>query len=567
MRVGILIAGAAAFAGLASPAAAQQADFRACDGFRAPSRSADGMQRRARPIFSTMMPVLGTSIPRSVDRAAGESGIKSCDNALASDLLQPTHALRRASLLRARGLYRLAAGDHERALADLAASDEAAAGADDIYYRRSLGVGTILLRGYAHHLAGRRDEAVAAARAAIEARPTDPELASAAADLILAATGDWDLYAETLRGAARYDPGIIVPLFVIAQLRGRFEEAVALQPQIVFGVPTARGGSLVGGRDALIATNFVAQIDIDGSGAFARAATGRREEALAEFRALEQRVEAALEPPVPPAATAPTADQRDYRRANDRHRQIAGRAAEARTRLAFWRRMVELRTMADDGRAAEAVAQLAESPLAHSAYALAVYEALARARPEARPELDPRIEAARTAVRGQLARIAEPNLSAFGRRLPESEHASRLPSYSGGSDGFLGNDGFMSRRAAIEGARTVKFQADEGTAATNSEMALLRAAELAREQGKGGFIVLDRRVLQRTLVTRQYGAVIDTDHEGFIAEIDVVFTDRDALPAGLETAGWRFVDAADVIARLGPIYRRPAATGARGRRN
>ncbi|HYG28785.1 MAG TPA: hypothetical protein VD887_01070 [Allosphingosinicella sp.] len=562
MKRAILFAGAAALAGLAAPAAAQQADFRACDGFRAPGRDADGMQRRARPIFSTMLPVLGTTIPRELTREAGAAGIKACDDALASPLLLPAYALRRASLLRARGLYRLAAREDQAALADFAASDEAAAAANDLYYRRSLGLGTALLRAYAHHLGGRRDDAVAGARAVLEARPTDPESGSAAADLILAATGDWDVYTQTVRGVARYDPGLLVPLYIVSTLRGRFEEALALQPQIVFGVPSTRGGSLVGGRGSLIANNFMTQLDIDGSGAFARAALGRRAEAEAEIAALAERVEAALRAPTPPA---PEADQREYRRANDRYRQIEPRAEEARGRLAFWRRLVELRAMIDSGRAAEAAEQLTERPLGNSIYGLTIYEALARARPEARAMVEPRIEAARTAVQAQLARIAELGLSSLGRRLPESEDARRLPGYNGGSDGFLGGDGFMSRRAVLEGARTVKFQSDDGTAATNAEMALLRAAELAQEQNKGGFIVLDRRVLQRTLVTRQYGAVIDTDHEGFVAELDVVFADANALPAGFEQSGWRFVDAADVIARLGPVYRRPADASRRRR--
>lgn len=563
MRIAILLAGAAALGGLAAPAAAQQADFRACDGFRAPGRDADGMQRRAQPIFSTMMPVLGTSIPREVGREAGAAGVKACDEALASPLLQPAYALRRASLLRARGLYRLAAGDHQAALADFDASDEAAAPASDLHYRRSLGLGTALLRGYAHHLAGRREEAVAAADAVIGARPTEPGLSSAAADLILAATGDWDRYTATVREAARYDPGLLIPLYIVSTLRGRFEEALSLQPQILFGIPSTRGGSLVGGRASLVVTNFLAQIEIDGSAAFARAALGRHAEAEAEMTALGERIEAALRAPAQPPAEA---EQREYRRANERYRQIEPRAEEARGRLAFWRRLVELRAMADTGRATEAVAQVTASPLGNSIYGLTIYEALARSRPEAREWLAPRIASARTAVQAQLARLADISLSVLGRRLPESEDARRLPGYNGGSDGFLGSDGFMSRRAALEGARTVKFQSDEGTAATNAEMALLRAAELAREQHKGGFIVLDRRVLQRTLVTRQYGAVIDTDHEGFVAELDVVFADRNALPAGFEQSGWRFVDAADVIARLGPVYRRPAdAAGRRTR--
>jgi hypothetical protein len=397
----------------------------------------------------------------------------------------------------------------------------------------------------------------------IAARPTDPELSAAAADIILAATGDWDVYTATLRGIAAYDPTVLMSLYPIAAVRGRFEEAAAIQPQIVLTVPSQRGGNLVGGRSPIVVGNFLTQIELDGSAAFALAATGQKARAEAGLRALADRVEADLtRPELPPGVT----DRSTIRRELNRFEQLSPRAEEARTRVAFWRTLVDLRLMAAHGRAAEAATRVRTERIGQGIYALNIYEAVAAAHPASRAELEPLIAAARQAVDQSLARIAETDLSELGRRLPEAELATRVPAYEGGSDGILGNDGFMSRAASIPGARTVKFQSDEGTAATNAEMALLRAAELARERNMAGFIILDRRVLQRTLVTRQYGAVIDTDHEGYIAELDVVFVNPDALPAGLEGAGWRFVDAEAVRSRLDPVYRRRPAAPA-NRRN
>lgn len=549
-------------AALASPAAAQGGSFRDCDGFRAPTRTADGLNRRAQSLFTTPLGYGGINMPVPVDAQFAAKGVSACEAALASPLLLLEHALRRASLIRARGIYRLAARDGSAALADFAASEEAAGTASPLY-SRSLGLGTDLLRAYALHLAGRKDEAVAAARAAQAARPTSAELGIAAASVILAASGDWDAYSAASREVARYNPNAFLGLYTVALLRGRFDEAVALHPHIVLGVPSSRDGSLVGGTGALVATNFVARIDIDGTAAFALAELGQRERAEAELRSLSERVDSALtEPTLPPGET----EQRSIRRELQRYRQISTRAAEGRARLASWRRMVDLRLMASDGRAAEAAAAVIAQPVGGTRFGLSLYEAIAAAHPESRENLAPLIAAARRNVDSQLDGIAAFDLSELVRLLPEAENESRISGYGRGSDGFLGSEGFMSRQAAIPGARAVKFSTDQGTASTSSEMALLRAAEMAIEQNMRGFVILDRRVLQRTLVTTQYGREIDRDHEGFVAEIDVVFVNPDALPAGIASAPWRYLDAAEVRSRLAPVYVRRAPAAPRDRR-
>jgi hypothetical protein len=568
MNVASILSAAALGAGfcaaLASPAAAQANSFRDCDGFRPPSRTADGLHRRGESLFATPARFAGIDLPSRVDAQLAAKGVSACEAALASPLLLPEQNLRRASLVRARGIYRLAAGDGAAALADFAESRQVAGSADPLYLR-SLGLGTDMLSAYALHLAGRKDEAVAAARAAHAARPTNAELGTAAAMLILAATGDWDAYAAASRDVARYNPPAFLGLYTVALLRGRFEEAVALQPHIVLGVPSTRDGTLVGGTAMLVAANFLTRIDIDGSAAFALAALGQRERAEAELRSLTERVDAALtEPRLPPGVT----DQRSIRRELQRYRQISPHAANGRSRLASWRRMVDLQVMAANGRAAEAATQVLAEPVGATRFGLSLYEAIAAADPGSRERLEPLIAAARRNVEGQLANLARLSLPEFVRLLPEAENESRVSGYNRGSDGFLGNEGFMSREAAIPGARTVKFSTDQGTASTNSEMALLRAAEMALEQNMSGFVVLDRRVLQRTLVTSQYGAEVSRDHEGFVAEIDVVFVNRDALPAGISAAPWRYIDAEDVRARLAPVYVRrgpPATQGRRGR--
>jgi tetratricopeptide (TPR) repeat protein len=517
------------------------------------------MQRRAQGIVASRISIGGSTIQMSSDPASATKAVEACDAALASPLLLPAQILRRASLIRGRGIHRLVAGDTQAALADFALSDETA-GSGEPLYRRSLGLGTQLLRAFAHHQAGRKDEAVAAARAAMAARPTHPETSLAAARIMLAATGDWDSYLGALRSLARYNPTAIQSLFGLAMVRGRFDEMLALQPHIVFAVPHTRDGS--SGLSAELVGNFVSQIEIDGASAFALAALGRKAEAEAALAGIGRRIDEVLtEPTLPPGVT----DRSTIRREVRRHRQFSLNEDRMRSRFAFWRKMTELRLLADT-RPAEAATQAAAASLGANRLSLAIYEAIAAAHPDSRAEMAPRIEAARASVDATLASLATTNINQIADLLPEYENASRVSGYNGGSDGFFGTEGYMTREsAALPGARTVIFETDQGTAGTNWEMALLRAAELAVREGKSGLVVIDRRVLQKTLITTQYGREIDRDHEGFVAEVDVVFADPNALPAGLTTAGWRVLDAAEVVAQLAPVYR-PAAAPA-NRRN
>jgi hypothetical protein len=242
---------------------------------------------------------------------------------------------------------------------------------------------------------------------------------------------------------------------------------------------------------------------------------------------------------------------------------LSERGKDARERFAFYQNLVRWRLMAADGRAAQAAADVLRAPPGADGLALNLYEALAVADPESRARLDPIVAEARRRIATQLAQLAALNSAEIVDGLPEGEFASRVPGYNGGSDDIilgLGGDGFMSRRSSIPGARTVKFASDEGTPSTNSEMALLRAAELARARNMRGLILLDRRITERMSQTTSYGRIVDTDHQGFEAELDVLFVDPAALPAGFETAGWRVLDADQIYSQLAPVYiRRPAA--------
>ena len=124
--------------------------------------------------------------------------------------------------------------------------------------------------------------------------------------------------------------------------------------------------------------------------------------------------------------------------------------------------------------------------------------------------------------------------------LPDTDSDARQPKYDSGTDSSIltTEGGYMGRKGPTEHSRTIKFNSSGGTGETVSELALMRAAEMAREQNKKGFVVLARRLVPRTVTmgTQSFP-------DGFEAEIDVEFVDPAALPERYADAAWRVVDA------------------------
>lgn len=92
------------------------------------------------------------------------------------------------------------------------------------------------------------------------------------------------------------------------------------------------------------------------------------------------------------------------------------------------------------------------------------------------------------------------------------------------------------------------------------EMALLRAADLARQSGKKGLIIVDRHDTAFTISTESYGTVVRTDPNGFETDLDVLFVDPNALPAKYQDQGWRVIDVDEAYNSLAPVYIRSKAS-------
>lgn len=520
---------------LAAPGLAAPEDFRVCDGYLPPNAEGDGLA--GRPIELAALVAA---------RGDGAKAIAACEAALNDPALLPAYVMRRASLIRARGIHRFAAGARDAAYADFDLAGRTAAPLGDGLYERSLAPGAQLLRAYGSLQAGAAEAAVTQSREAAAMRPIDTDFGQFAARIQLAANRDWDQYAATQRALARYDPSRLQSLLAFSFLRGRFEDVVALQPLLRFDLPEARGGyQLVGAADRHV-DMLITRIQIEGIHAYALAALGRADEARQVLRTAEIRVERAMtRPPNAPGRSTPSRDAMTLWRAH------APRGPEADAALARWRRFVDLRLRVAAGETAGVAAELQRDMPPHDPALLDILRALRRADPgpSAFSAREGEIEQTIASV---ISRLSALDLRTVLAGLPDAESSARQPHYDGGSDSsiLMTEGGYMSRAGPIEGSRTIKFTSTKGTEAMVAELAFLRAAELAREQGKSGFIVLGRRIISRT-TTMGYG---NSFPSGFEAEIDVVFVDPGAMPAGFEGQEWRVVEAEAIFPSLHRIY-------------
>jgi hypothetical protein len=556
MTIGIAMALAPAVASAHGEREVSGADFPACDGYVAPGRSSDGISRGVSGFTALMVGGTDSSQLRRSEPVYGSRGISTCSALLDYRWMLPEYRLRRASLLEARGMHRLATGDAAGALADFDLARDSAGGGDALTDRSFL-LGLRLVRAYAQYKAGDADNAARESQAVIAARPYDSRLAQCAAQLQFAAARDWPAYLRNLREIARIDPNLIPVLLALAFSQGEFGEVIALHPQIRLNTPPApSGGYIVPERDAAIAEVAVRQAALDGMHAYALQARGQNAEADAGLAAGRARLAQAMaEPPLETGRDQLTRAQRAH------YAAMLVRRPEAEARLENWARMVRLRRLVAEGNVAAVIADLETKPVDPDSAALDLFGAMIRAQPPLGAEMGGMVDRLRHQIATEVDRALELSVQELARRLPEPESVQRMPNYDGGA-GLLDGNGYRSLPGtAGVGTQTIRFASGRGSISVASEMALLRAADLARHGGHRGLIVLRRGYVVRSITTyTYYGGGGATTPSGQEAEIEVAFVDPAALPPAYAGAGWRVLDPEAIWSALSPIYARSSPT-------
>lgn len=530
-------------------------EFARCDGFGAPNKNGDGMTVMAGQLANLFVAYGAYGNTTRSDVRVGADGARMCDAALAAPALEPRYELRRASLLRARAIHRLAAGDRAGAAADVAASRAAVGPASGgALYERSMAVGADYVEAYALAMDGRKAEAAALARAAFAKRPYSRQSA-VAAWLVLEKAGDRSELEAHLRALSRLNPEAIEGLYDALVEDGRWADALAVYPQMK--APRLRqearpyGYGPAGPLDVREKVAAEAWGLRRGAGqAYALAASGAPAEARAALAAARERLARVSEPPAAP--TIRPGRRKVLKRDQERYEFETRANATLRDRggdiLERWAPLIEARALLAEGDTAGALAAVqALDP--RRIPDPAIWSDLRAAVRERLPEAEKARLVPMRAVEGEARPAAA--LTTLLQALPEAERIENLPRFEARTSSWGG----WSIDTRDDGVTEIRYHSVDATAPSAvEEMALLRAADLALKAGKPGVLVIGRKDTQHTTYVVTYGVPGPPIPTGYSSDLEVLLVDPAALPPGYAGAEWRVLDAAKIYADLEPHY-------------
>ena len=522
----LMLASALAFG--AGPAlAGEPSDWVRCDGLAKPENVGVTLSRLVPAIMTAGLMGLPEA-SREQPAASGATGVGACDTVLADPLLEKYWA-RKVSLLKARALHHVEAGDLDAALADLNATHAAAAGnVDDATFARSLGASTQLFEAAAQLKKQQFTQAEALAIKAADARPYSLEV-GAAAVRILSIDPHWSPDEDrVLTRVAALEPDLRLARAASREWGGRYAEAAEDWRAMVdssislSNIRLPPGAKLPGSDPTLLAR-----------AALASARAGQTQEAaslIARFK-----TEAAASDNLAQTLTS----------------LRAGQYVAAKSYVA----LAEAWLLVNAGKpdeAREAIKPLGDRLPATPA-TLDLMERLKPPTPTGTVSLAPsgpvQMNMLMTANRVDAAGRLDP--ASFAKALPPLERADR--SYSKQAMWFKPN-GFKDKKTADGKGASIEFSGATSTHAAVEEMMLLRAAQLTREAGKTGFVVRKRADYRQYMVQTMYGSEISRTANGFKTTAEIEFVDLP--PAG--NADTLVFNADTVWNDLSPIYTTPA---------
>ncbi|HVV64917.1 MAG TPA: hypothetical protein VHC42_05575 [Rhizomicrobium sp.] len=544
---------------------ASSEQYRGCDGYGAASSAGDGMTEWATVLLLFNPPGYGNTSRSGASR--GAEGIADCDAALVD--LPTKHWRRKVSLLRARALHRLDEGDAPGAISDLDLADAAASTGNDLLYARSLGLGVKYVRALAVRRSGQEANGEALALSTEAERPYDRQ-SVVAAMIALGPKAPKDDRIGLERALAKLVPTAVDALFVEALAGADFKNAIVLYGQLTpyreYGLVNISDGQQRERQMRDFAMEEFFRASRAGAYAFALAAVGRDADARAALAEARTKLSADTQPPPPldpSLSSSEHARETAYREENVANRkkvaELAGQTIDQ------WQSRVEMRLALSAGNAAQALAALKASQLKPGWPEKTMLDEILQRLPKA----DVSSRGAAQALRASISDVGEePSLETLFKALPEPETAERVPPYiearkpflaMTGSQADLDAEGYRTRGPDGRGVVTVGFRGDRGTASMIEEMALLRTADMARQQGKKKILIVDRRDTAFSISTTYYGTPLRTDPDGFQTELDVLLTNADSLPAEFTGQAWRLLDADEIYNALAPVYIRPQA--------
>ena len=547
--------------------------FQQCDGYGTPTLTGDGMTKPATGLFGLMKPNGSAGNTLRVTPSLGSAGVAACDQALADPRLRDDFWLRRTSLLRARAIHDLASGSGranlDQALVDLDRAVAAVRDPAEPFYQRSLGLGLDLVRAFTIRQRGEDAKAKEIVARAYDKRTFNRQVLFA----MQAAIGDDRTPVSDMslgQALARLDPRHIDAMFIDAFYAGNLAQVLALHPHLVapldtpdIGVGNQRTADLQAAYDAAKKAKYDA--DRLGRLAYAKTALGQAQAARQLLADAKTRIERETPARLEPDYSKKEGGAARTARAINSVAVVAG--AEAAQLIEDWTTVVALRADIDNKASVDIeplVNRIGQLPRVGAPVEL--LEALQRRWPTI-PELNAVIAERRSADERQRRKDYFTQVKMLFEGLPHTEMAGTVAPYKKAKSDFAGYmwggiSGFKLLGEPTSKNLTVQFLSEYGSPAVTEELALLRAADVARSRGYSGFVIVGRRDYQRSESTMYYGTVLRTDPTGYMSQLDVELMDRDAMPDAYKSVPWRVINVDAVIASLGPAYNMPAAVAA-----
>ncbi|PKP82998.1 MAG: hypothetical protein CVT79_02830 [Alphaproteobacteria bacterium HGW-Alphaproteobacteria-18] len=525
---------------------AQQAYF-SCDGFGNVLDSGDGLTK-----LPSNWIVYAGDLQRN-KFPLGEVGRARCDIAVSEiDQSFPQYWQRKASLLQSRALHEIALKDFDAAFASLDAAQAVARTHSDMYFDRSIGLNTDILRTLAFSKTGQADEALTLANQTLAKRP----YAKATGVAVMSALGPeapQDAVIALLKHNAATFPFARRSLFLYLFENERYDEALEVVDMVAPPEPVKAAGTDLRARYTAEVRRPVAAahywIEIYGRAAYAEAALGKNEKAR-DWLAKMQVAHTDAKPVVRVLPQEATTSDKTRRVVEEQ--VFREYTEEGRLLLGYWTSLVEARLAANTGDFDAATKHLDVARQRRDAdltlTPLKLKRILDGDASEAKP---PSAEALATATWiASLLPLPDPS---FIRDIlfdgdAASRSASQMPLLS-----FVGAEarerGDCKESVNKDGTEVICFRGYSATLALSEEQAVLRAAEIGKQRGKEGFFIEARNEILHSVVATNYGVPVSETDLGAESRLTVRFVDK----LTDECKGCLGTD--EVITALSPVYR------------
>lgn len=524
--------------------AAEDSDFVACDGYRAPRGSSDGLSRAN---FLLGLASRSSDNRRVDTLPLGPSGQAACERVLTDRRLKDGFWIRRAHILQMRAMHALASNDIALALAALDESDGLGTRARGPSFARSLGAGNQAIRVYALIQVGRRDEA----REALDRLRTVRNWSASTGEMVffleMQLDSNHENFVHQLQARARLQPSANAGLFNAYFLTGQFAEAIEIYPLIDYSGPQGNNNWVIVGDRSAQREALLARTDVMGAAAYALAASGQRDEAEKLLRKPQALAHAGLTRPSsssdgrPPSSDAMRAYEHDlpyFRAAKDKlDRWQAGIALRQELTNAsipdFEQALLTARNTVSPMSVPDLVRTAARAASPHDA---TQWE-------QVLSDMNARMEQERV----RSLAISPAQLLAM---LPKVETDKAVPVLKPAGDGFYLSDSGLSRlQETNPDIWFFRYTHKVAPIEAAEELVMLAAAQTAERQGRDGMVVLDVDKVSRQA---EWGG--DRGAAGNEAQLRAQFVNLADLPPDIAATNWRVIPVRQMLEELSSRY-------------